>query len=110
MARIDKAWFVVRGIAGQSLSGLLGVVFSTGGSVVVAGTTAALQADGVVCIPGTITAGNPVGVLKEGEIVEFGGSAATAYFAGSTGTLGTVGTNAKQIGKTVEGDRLVVHM
>jgi hypothetical protein len=110
LARIDKAWFVVRGIAGTALTGCIGVVFSTGGSVVPAGTTAALVADGVVCIPGTITAGNPVGVLKEGEIVEFGGAASTAYYAGSNGSISTTATNSTKIGKTVEGDRLVVHM
>lgn len=110
MARIDKAWFVVRGIAGTALTGVIGVAFSTGGSVVPAGTTAALQADGVVCIPGTIQAGYPVGVLKEGEIVEFGGAAATAYYAGTNGSISTTATNSKQIGKTVEADRLVVHL
>jgi hypothetical protein len=110
VARIDKAWFVVRGIAGTALTGLIGVYFGTGGSVLPAGTAAGLAADGVVCIPGTIQAGAPVGVLREGEIVEFGGSAASIYYAGSTGTLGTVSTNATKIGKTVEGDRLVVSL
>lgn len=106
MARIDKVVQIVRGTAGATLTGLLGVVFDAGGSVVPSG---AADADGVVCLPGTIAAGKPVGVLLHGEIVEFGGLAGTEYFAGAAGAVTTTNTG-KKVGFTVEGDRLVVNM
>ena len=110
MARIDKATIVVRGIAGTALTGLKGVYFGAGGSVLPAGTAAGSEADGVVCIPGTIAAGRPVGVIMRGEIVEFGGSAGSVYYSGVGGTLSGTPTNATRVGKTVEGDRLVIKM
>jgi hypothetical protein len=45
-----------------------------------------------------------------GEIVEFGGSVATKYYAPAGGALGTASANATLVGFTVEGDRLVVTM
>ena len=109
MARIDKAWFVVRAIAGTALTGLVGVKLNAGGSVIPAGT-AANDAIGVVCIPGTIAAGYPCSILREGEIVEFSGAAATTYYStGAAGSIGTATTGTK-IGFTVEASRLVVHL
>lgn len=110
MAHIDKAWVIVRGIAGTALSGLLGVRF-VDGSVLPSGTATGEEADGVVCkSSGTISAGEPVGVLTHGEIVEFGGSVSTSYYAGVAGSVGTASTNGTKIGKTIEGDRLIVHV
>lgn len=106
MARIDKVWQIARATAGTTLTGLLGVIVNSGGSVVPSGTA---DADGVVCLPGTIAAGQPVGVLLHGEIVEFGGDAGTEYFAGAAGAITTTNTGAK-VGFTVEGDRLIVNM
>jgi hypothetical protein len=65
---------------------------------------------GLVVIPGTIAAGRPVGILVRGEVVEFGGSAGTRYYAPAGGTIGSVSTNAATVGFTVEGDRLIVTM
>lgn len=106
MARIDKVVQVVRGTAGTVLTGLLGVVFDAGGSVIPSG---AADADGVVCVAGTIAAGRPVAVMLHGEIVEFGGVAGTDYFAGAAGAITTTNTG-KKVGFTVEADRLVVNM
>jgi hypothetical protein len=47
-------------------------------------------------------------MLVRGEVVEFGGSAGSAYYAGVGGTLSLTSTNAQKVGFTVEGDRLVV--
>ena len=110
MARIDKAWVVVRGIAGTALTGFIGVYFGAGGSVLPAGTGAGSAADGVVVLPGTIAAGRPVGVLKQGEVVEFGGSAGSIYYAGVAGSISATSTNATKVGKTVEGDRIVISL
>ena len=109
MARIDKAWVIVRGIAGTALTGFIGVRFS-GGSVVPAGTATGEAAQGVVVLPGTIAAGHAVGVLTHGEVVEFGGSVSTVYYAGVAGAIGTAAANSTKVGTTVEGDRLVVHL
>ena len=110
MARIDKVTMIFRATAGTALTGTKGVRLDAGGSVVYSGTAAGEAAVGVVCLPGTIAAGKPVGVLMRGEIVEFGGSAGSAYYAGVSGSVSTTSTNATQIGFTVEGDRLVVNM
>jgi hypothetical protein len=110
LARIDKAWNIFRAPAGTALTGVLGVVVNSGGSVVPAGTAAGSGAQGLVVLPGTIAAGRVVGVLTRGEVVEFGGSAGSAYYAGAGGSVSTTSTNATQVGFTVEGDRLVVTM
>lgn len=107
MARIDKVVQIVRAPAGTALTGLLGVKLNAGGSVIPSGSADAL---GVVCVNGTIAAGRIVGILTQGEIVEFGGSVATKYYAPTGGTLGTASADATLVGWTVEGDRLVVLM
>lgn len=109
MARIDKAWVVVRGTAGTALTGLAGVTINSGGSVVYAGSANAV---GVVCLPGTIAAGRVVGILTRGEIIEYGGSAGGVIYAGSTtGSLSaTSAATSTKVGYTVEGDRLIVQM
>lgn len=108
MARIDKAWIMVRAIAGTALTGVLGVKLNAGGSVVPAGTADAI---GVVCYPGTIAAGRPCAFMTRGEIVEFGGTAGTPYYAAPAGgTMTTTATNGTRVGTTIEADRLVVNM
>lgn len=108
MARIDKVTQIVRAAAGTALTGILGVTLNAGGSVVpAAGSTDTL---GIVCVNGTITAGHIVGVLIQGEVVEFGGSVGTKYYSPSGGTLGTASADSVYVGFTVEGDRLVVTM
>lgn len=107
MARIDKVVQVIRATAGTALSGLQAVKLDAGGSVVPSGTADAL---GVTCPAGTIAAGAPVAILTRGEIVEFGGAAATGYYAVTGGgTIGTA-TGGSYIGTTVEASRLVVLM
>jgi hypothetical protein len=110
MARIDKATQVVRALAGTALTGVLGVVINSGGSAVPSGTAAGSGAVGIVVLPGTTAAGHPVGILVAGEVVEFGGSAGSIYYAGTGGTVSLTSTNATKVGWTVEGDRLVVRM
>lgn len=109
MARIDKAWVVVRGTAGTALTGCIGVTVNSGGSIVPAGSA---NAKGIVCLPGTIAAGRVVGMVTRGEIIEFGGSAGQSVYAGSTtGTLtATTATGSTLVGYCVEGDRFVVQM
>lgn len=110
--RIDKVVQAVRAIAGTAFPGgtVTGVRIGTGGSVLPSGTAAGQGAFGVVCPGGTIPAGDPIAVLKRAEIVEFGGSAATVFYAGVAGAMGTASANATQVGQTIEGDRLVVAM
>lgn len=110
MARIDKVVQVVRATAGTALTGVLGVRINSGGSVVPSGTAAGEGAFGVVCLPGTIAAGKPVGVIKRGELVEFGGSAGSPYYAGVDGSVSLTTTNATKVGTTIEGDRLVIEL
>jgi hypothetical protein len=108
MARTDKAHFVVRAPAGTALTGTQNVKLNAGGSVI---PSVANDALGVTCIPGTISAGRPCSVLLKGELVEFGGIAATKYYAGAGGTIGTAsGGSAVPVGWTVEADRLVINM
>lgn len=111
MARYDKIHMIVRAPAGTALAtggSVQSVKLNAGGSVIPSGAADAL---GVIVLPGTIGAGHTVGILTHGEIVEFGGSVATKYYAGAGGTVGTAaGGGATPIGWTVEGDRLVVMM
>lgn len=111
MARYDKVHMLVRALAGTALAtagNVRTVKLDAGGSVVPSGSADAI---GVVIVPGTITAGHVVGVLLRGEIVEFGGSVASGYYAGAGGTIGTAGSGTNTlVGFTVEGDRLVVTM
>jgi hypothetical protein len=107
MARIDKVTMVVRAPAGTALTGLKAVKIDAGGSVIYSGTADAI---GVVCIPGTISAGRPCSVLVRGEIVEAGlGSGSVVYAMTGGGTIGYT-AGGSRIGFTVEGDRLVVTM
>lgn len=110
MARIDKLMVGHRAIAGTALTGVIGVRLTTGGSVVPSGTATGEEAFGVVCLPGTIAVGDPVAVLKRGELVEFGGTASTAYYAGVGGSIGTASANSTKVGTTIEGGRLVLEM
>jgi hypothetical protein len=109
MARIDKVTQIVRATAGTALTGVKGVTMNAGGSVVPCGSA---DAYGVVCLPGTVAAGDPVGVLISGEIVEFSGVAGAKIYA--TITTGAVGTataaDATRVGFCVEASRLVVNM
>lgn len=108
MARIDKVVQIVRGIAGTAFpGGTVTPVAVSAGSVVVAGSADAI---GVVCPGGTIPAGDAIGVLIRGEIVEFGGSAATTYYGGSAGMGTASGATVVAVGFTIEADRLVVTM
>jgi hypothetical protein len=109
VARIDKIDFSFRAIAGTVLTGVQAVKVGTGGSIVLAGTAVG-DAIGVTCVAGTITAGRPVSVLKDAEIVEFGGSAGSAYYSVGGGTVGLTPTTGVKVGHTVEGGRLVVRV
>jgi len=110
MARWDKVMVAHRAIAGTALTGVIGVRIGAGGSVFPAGTALVDRAFGVVTLPGTIAAGEPVAVVVNGEVVEFGGSAGSVYYAGAGGTLSLTSTNSEKVGTTLEGDRLVVKM
>lgn len=106
-ARIDKAWVLVRARAGTAFGpGPTHVKLNSGGSVIPAGTSDAL---GVVCPGGTIAADYPIAIMLHGEIVDFGGVAATKYYAQAGGTIGTA-TSPTVVGFTVEAGRLVVNM
>jgi hypothetical protein len=109
MARIDKVTMIVRALAGTALTGIIGVYFPAG-SVMPAGTAAGSEAKGIICEPGTIAAGQAIGVLKKGEIVEFSGTVGGTYYSGVGGTLSTTSTNATKVGVTVEADRLIVDL
>lgn len=106
MPRIDKLAFSFRAIAGTALTGVQAVKLNGVGQVITAGTAAG-DAIGVTCVPGTIASGLPVSVIRDGEIVEFGGSAGSAYWAGANGVVQLTATGQK-VGFTVEGARLVV--
>ena len=117
MARIDKVVQIVRGNAGTvfAADGIpKGVVFGAGGSVVPSG---AADAEGILIVNanrgpyGTaVPAGERVDVLVQGEIVEFGGTAGDAIFAGANGALSTTNTG-KKVGKVLDGgQRLTVNM
>lgn len=107
VARIDKVVQLVRAMAGTAIApGAQTVKLNSGGSVVLAGTADAL---GVVCPGGTIALGAPIGILIRGEIADFGGTAATSYYSGASGSIGTA-VQTSRVGWTVEGNRLVVNM
>ena len=107
MARIDKVAQIVRAPAGTALTGLVAVTLNAGGSVIPSGTSNCV---GVICVPGTISAGGIVGVLTHGEVVEAGLSAGQIYYGGPSGTITTTSTSAVKIGFSVEASRLVVDM
>jgi hypothetical protein len=105
---------IVRAPAGTVLPGsstVYGVRIGAGGSVFPSGTAAGQAAFGVICYAGgSYVAGDIVSIMKKGEIVGFGGSAGSPYYAGVGGTLSLTSTNATQVGTTIEGGRLVVDL
>lgn len=106
MARIDKVTMAVRAPAGTAITGLHPVKLNSGGSVIPSGTADAV---GVVCIAGTCAAGDPIAIIRAGEIVEFGGSAGASIFAIAGGSVGTT-AGGSSLGFTVEANRFVVAM
>lgn len=70
---------------------------------------------GILVLTRAMNAGEIVDVMTDGEIVEFGGVAGTTYYAAAAdGVINTVapavGANGTRLGRTVEGDRLVVRV
>jgi hypothetical protein len=115
MARIDKYQPVAGGFraplnaAYTGAAAPIAVGLNSSGRVVVgAGQTGIV---GVVCSPYDKAAGDIIDVMTNGELVEFGGAAGTAYTANTTtGVISTTAASATQIkvGFTVEADRLIV--
>lgn len=86
----------------------IGVGINSSGRVVAgAGQTGIV---GVVCIPFDKAAGDIVDVMTDGELVEAGLAAGTAYYAHAT--TGVISTTASlyRVGHTVEAGRLVVRI
>ena len=115
MARIDKTEPNVGSFRAPLNADLaagaapLGVGINSSGRVVVgAGQTGIV---GVVVNPYAKKAGDIIDVLKLGQLVEFGGAAATIYTANTTtGVIsnGAASATQKVIGFTVEADRLII--
>lgn len=115
MARIDKtdsAIGVFRAPLNAAYTGAaaaIGVGLNSSGRVVVgAGQTGIV---GIIVSPYDKAAGDVIDVLTAGELVEFGGAAATVYTANTTtGVISSGAASATQtpIGFTVEADRLIV--
>lgn len=115
MARIDKtdsAIGVFRAPLNAAYTGAaaaIGVGLNSSGRVVVgAGQTGIV---GIIVSPYDKAAGDVIDVLTAGELVEFGGAAATVYTANTTtGVISNGAASATQvpIGFTVEADRLIV--
>lgn len=115
MARIDKYDPVGDGFRAPLAADWAGAVAPVGvgldvnGRVVVGGGTSGIV--GVVCKPDALKAGQPIDVMKDGELVEFAGAAGTAYTANTTsGAITNAAASATQIkvGVTVEATRLIV--
>lgn len=115
MARIDKYEGVGDGFraplaadwAGQAAP--IGVGLDVNGRVVPGQGTTGIK--GVVCKPDALKAGQPIDVMKDGELVEFAGAAGTVYTANTTtGVISNAAASATQIvvGFTVEATRLIV--
>jgi hypothetical protein len=115
MARIDK-YDPVGGGFRAPLNGAwtgsptpIAVGINASGRVVAgAGNTGIV---GVLCKPDNAPAGTVVDIMKDGELVEFAGTAGTRYTADTT--TGAIGTTAPDlthvgIGYTVEATRLIV--
>lgn len=117
MARIDKYDPVSGGFraplnaAFTGAAAPLGVGINSSGRVVAgAGQTGII---GVVCSPRDHAAGEWIDVMTDGELVEFGGAAGTAYTANTTtGVVSNGAASATQtkVGFTVEADRLIVRV
>lgn len=66
---------------------------------------------GVLCLTQSKRAGDIVDVMTDGDVVEFGGTAGTAYFgATADGEISTGSTGDVYLGHTVEANRLVVRV
>jgi hypothetical protein len=74
---------------------------------------------GVVCKPDNAKAGDPIDIMTDGEIVEFGGVAGSNYYVDAASGNIVVGTGAqtatapvaggsKRVGATSEATRLIV--
>lgn len=115
MARIDKYDPVGGGFRAPlaanrtGAAAPVGVGLDVNGRVVAgAGTTGII---GVLCKPDNANAGDPVDVMKDGELVEFAGVAGTAYTANTTtGAITSAAASGTQIlvGFTSEATRLIV--
>lgn len=92
----------------DDLSTAFGVGLNANGQVVKgAGNTGVL---GVLVLTKAYKAGHIVDPMTDGELVEFGGTAGTVYYAdAATGVLSTTNTGTR-VGHTVEGARLVVRV
>lgn len=116
MARYDKYEPYAGGfrapLAADWLPADIGKAFGVGlnanGQVVKgAGNTGILA---VLVLTKAYKAGQIVDSMTDGEIVEFGGTAGTVYFAATTtGVVSTTNTGIR-VGHTVEGGRLVVRV
>ena len=116
MARIDKYDPVDGGFraplaadwAGSATP--IGVGLNVNGRVVAGAGQSGVV--GVLCKPDAASAGDPVDIMTDGELVEFAGVAGTNYFADTgTGAIGAAGGVGKvRVGATVEATRLVVRM
>lgn len=88
----------------------IGVGLNSSGRVVAgAGNTGIIA---VLCKPDDAVALSIVDCMTDGEIVEFGGTAGTTYYADTTtGVIGSSGGVGKvRVGHTVEATRLVVRL
>lgn len=115
MARIDKYSGVGCGFraplaadwAGQAAP--LGVGLDVNGRVVAGAGQSGIV--GVLCKPDAASAGDPVDIMKDGELVEFAGVAGTTYVADTTtGVISAAAVSATKeyVGHTVEATRLIV--
>lgn len=115
MARIDKYSGVGSGFraplaadwAGQAAP--VGCGLDVNGRVVPGAGQSGIM--GVLCKPDAAKAGDPVDLMKDGELVEFAGVAGTQYTAlTTTGAIAAVAPDATHVvvGATVEATRLIV--
>jgi len=92
----------------DDLSTAFGVGLNANGQVVKgAGNTGVL---GILILTKAYKAGHVIDVQTDGEVVEFGGTAGTVYFAdATTGVISTTNTGTR-VGHTVEGGRLITRV
>lgn len=89
----------------------LAVTINGSGRVVAGG--AGIGIVGIIVCPYDKVAGDPIDVMTDGELVEFGGAAGTVYTANTTtGVISNAAASATQkpVGFTVEADRLIVRV
>ena len=117
MARIDKYDPVdggFRGILAADWAGAaapIGVGVDVNGRITIGVSVAAVGIIGVLCKPDAAKAGDTVDIMRDGELVEFAGTAGTAYTAATTtGVISNAAASATQIavGFTLEATRLHV--